>query len=93
MNFGDCKHNSNLANLNASDKGIKIYLVHCSVVDIGSKTIPPMLLIIANEMLGTRLDASTLDADNRLKSTFTIQIWIRPKAAPHRKVIEGISEL
>jgi hypothetical protein len=40
-----------------------------------------MFLIIANEMLSARLDTNTLDANNRLKSTFTIQIWIRPKAA------------
>jgi hypothetical protein len=53
--------------------------VQCSVIDVGSEAIPPMFLIVSNKVFGTSLNADALKTNDRLKSTFTVQIRIRAK--------------
>lgn len=41
-----------------------------------------MLLLVANEVLGARLDSGTLDAPDGVGKKFSSEIWVRRETLP-----------
>ena len=54
--------------------------MHSSVVHVRAQTVPPMFLVIAEEMFSTCLYSDALDAHNGFVGAFSIEIGIGTKA-------------
>ena len=70
--------------LDTSQERIEIDLVHCPVVQVGAKTIPPVFLVVSEKMLCACLDADTLHARDCFIGTFAVEVGIRAKAEDSR---------
>jgi hypothetical protein len=63
--------------LNTPQERIKIHFVHCTIVEISTDAISPVLLVVCEEMFGASLNANALNTDYSFVCAFAVEVWIR----------------
>lgn len=79
-----CKHpfekEADPTHLDAPEERIIVHLVHGAVVDLGNEAVPPVLLVVRDEVFGAGHDADALDAGDGLEGGLAVEVGVGPEA-------------